>query len=47
MDNQNIEPHHGKHQEISGFANQQIVKANDNGEAVYDFSYQTAVMVTE
>ena len=27
--------------------NKQDLKANDNGEAVYDFSYQTAVMVTE
>lgn len=26
---------------------QKELKANDNGEAVYDFSYQTAVMVTE
>lgn len=26
---------------------QKELKANENGEAVYDFSYQTAVMVTE
>ncbi|MBR5028017.1 MAG: putative DNA binding domain-containing protein, partial [Bacteroidales bacterium] len=26
---------------------QKELKANDNGEAIYDFSYQTAVMVTE
>ena len=26
---------------------QKDLKANENGEAVYDFSYQTAVMVTE
>lgn len=26
---------------------QKDLKANENGEAIYDFSYQTAVMVTE
>ena len=26
---------------------QKDLKANENGKAVYDFSYQTAVMVTE